>query len=49
MAYCLDFGLKNFFVLLSSANVALGQFNPFDFVLILSLLGLLGFLVVVGR
>ncbi len=49
MTYCLVAGLNNFLVLLSSTNVDLGQFNPFDFVLILSLLGLLAFLVVIGR
>lgn len=49
MTTYLAMGLQNFLVLLSSTNVGLGQFNPFDFVLILSLLGLLAFLVVVGR
>lgn len=49
MTYCSGFNLNSFFVLLSSINVDLGQFNPFDFVLILSLLALLGFLVVIGR
>ena len=49
MTYCLVFGLKNFPILLSSIDIDFGQFNPFSFVLILSLLVLLAFLVVIGR
>lgn len=49
MSRYLVLGLENFFVLLSSANVDFGEFNPFGVVLLLSLLGLMAFLVAAGR
>lgn len=49
MSNCLVLGLKNCFVLLSSTNVDFGQFNPFSVVLLVSLLGLMAFLVAIGR
>lgn len=49
MSNCLVLGSKNFFVLLSSTNIEFGHANPFSYVLLLSLLGLIAFLVAVGR
>ena len=49
MTNCLVFGLKNFPALFSSTNINFWQFNPFSVGLLLLLLGLMAFLVVIGR
>lgn len=49
MTTCLVLGLKNCPVLLSSIDIDFWQFNPFSVGLLLALLGLMAFLVMLGR
>lgn len=49
MSNCLVLGSMSFLVSLSPTNSDFGHANPFSYVLLLSLLGLMAFLVVIGR